>query len=194
MKGTLLLLPCHMGDSNADMAAVPALLELIHSTEHFIVENVKTARRWLRTLDREIPIDPLTFHTLNKHTSPHDLEGFLNVAKQGGTVALLSEAGLPCIADPGAQVVEIAHRLNIKVVPIPGPSSILLALVASGLNGQNFCFHGYLAKDQGERIRQIKELEAIRGGKLKSLWRRHFVLNMYLPICLTNAKRARACA
>ncbi|NNE54734.1 MAG: SAM-dependent methyltransferase [Flavobacteriales bacterium] len=159
MKGKLYLLPCHLGDNSAHRSAVPFLIEIAQDSSHFIVENVKTARRWLKQLDRDIVIDDLTFHVLNKHTTPGELSAMLQQARDGGHVALLSEAGLPCIADPGAEIVALAHQQNIQVIPVPGPSAIILALISSGMNGQNFTFNGYLPKEQALRLKKLKELE-----------------------------------
>jgi 16S rRNA (cytidine1402-2'-O)-methyltransferase len=133
--------------------------EVILPIRHFIVENVRTARRFLKQAVPEISIDDLTFYTLNKHTSKEELSGFLKPIEAGFPVGIISEAGCPAIADPGADIVAIAQQKNIRVIPLVGPSSILLALMASGFNGQSFAFLGYLPIDQDQRVKTLKLLE-----------------------------------
>jgi 16S rRNA (cytidine1402-2'-O)-methyltransferase len=125
------------------------------------VENIRTARRFLKQVNKEINIDQLTFFELNKYTNQNELPAFLKPLEQGDNVAVISEAGCPGIADPGAEVVKIAHQKGYKVVPLVGPSSIVLALMASGLNGQNFAFNGYLPVRANERTRAISNLEKL---------------------------------
>ena len=127
---------------------------------HFIVEDIKSARRYLRKLDRNFPIDDSTFHILNKRTDPADLISFLRAAEEGHDIGVISEAGCPGVADPGASIVAIAHQKGLKVSPFVGPSSILLALMGSGFSGQNFTFHGYLPKDRKDRINALKHYES----------------------------------
>lgn len=127
---------------------------------HFIVEDLKSARRFLRKLDRTFPIDDSTFFILNKKTDPSAFRSFLRPIKEGHSIGVLSEAGCPGVADPGAAIVSLAHELNIRVYPFVGPSSILLALMGSGFSGQQFTFHGYLPKDRKERINTLKKYEA----------------------------------
>jgi len=155
----LYLIPVTLGETEISKVLPPYNKEIITSIRHFIVENVRTARRFLKLTDPEIEIDSLTFYTLNKHTSDAELSSFLKPIEDGYSVGIISEAGCPAVADPGADVVAIAQRKNIPVVPLVGPSSILLALMASGFNGQNFAFHGYLPIDAGERIKSLKILE-----------------------------------
>ena len=126
---------------------------------HFIVEDVRSARRFLKKVDREIDIDTLTFYPLNKHTSPEDISGYLKPLMAGLSMGVISEAGCPAVADPGADVVAIAQRKNLKVVPLVGPSSIILSVMGSGFNGQSFAFHGYLPIEPGERAKKIRTLE-----------------------------------
>lgn len=141
-------------------SVLPAGIQLVVSeTRYFIVEDVRTARRFLKQVNREIDIDTLTFFELNKYTQPADMPMFLKPAEEGHDIAVISEAGCPGIADPGADVVRIAHQKGIKVVPLVGPSSILLALMASGLNGQNFAFNGYLPVKPNDRVKAIQALE-----------------------------------
>ncbi len=145
---------------NSWQSVLPAqIVPILTDTKYFIVENVRTARRFMKQVNPEIDIDECTFYELNKHTNAGDIPSFLKPVENGFDVAVISEAGCPGVADPGAEVVKIAHRKGIKVVPLVGPSSILLALMASGLNGQNFAFNGYLPVKSIERIRAILNLE-----------------------------------
>jgi 16S rRNA (cytidine1402-2'-O)-methyltransferase len=133
--------------------------DVILQIKHFIVENVRTARRFLKKTEPSIRIDELTFYELNKHTSPEEAAGYLSPLSKGESVGVLSEAGCPAIADPGADIVAMAQRKRYPVVPLVGPSSILLSLMASGFNGQSFAFHGYLPIDAAERTAALKRLE-----------------------------------
>ena len=126
---------------------------------HFIVENVRTARRFLKQVDKSIDIDSLTFVELNKRTEESEIEGMLKPLEMGESVGVISEAGCPAVADPGADVVAIAQRKGLKVVPLVGPSSIILSVMASGFNGQSFAFNGYLPIEQEERIKCLRRLE-----------------------------------
>jgi 16S rRNA (cytidine1402-2'-O)-methyltransferase len=158
-KGKVYMIPTTLGDSTIDSVIPKDVQQIIIGTKYFIVENIKTTRRFLKKVERGIDIDELQFFVLNKHTSSVELESFLNPALEGSNMGVISEAGCPGIADPGSDIVSIAHSKNIKVIPLIGPSSILLALIASGMNGQNFCFNGYLPKERNLRIKKIKELE-----------------------------------
>ena len=120
---------------------------------------MRSARRFLKKVDKDIDIDSLTFYPLNKHTSPEDISGYLKPLAAGLSMGVISEAGCPAVADPGADVVAIAQHKNLKVVPLVGPSSIILSVMASGFNGQSFAFYGYLPIEPGERIKTIKHLE-----------------------------------
>ena len=161
MKGILYLLPNTLGNQDIS-TTIPVLInEKIDTIQVFIVEDLRNARRYLKRLNREIVIDNLTFHELNEHTRPEEIPLFLEEAMNGADTAVISEAGLPGVADPGAAVVRIAHEKGIRVVPLTGPSSILLSLMASGLNGQAFTFHGYLPVKRPDRIRKIREIEQV---------------------------------
>ncbi len=152
------LIPNTLGNPDFDTLFPPRNKEIIARLRVFAVENVKTARRLIAALGLREIIDQSEFFVLNNKTRPEDIETFI-AENQQNNIGIISEAGCPGIADPGADLVKIAHRKNRKVVPLVGPSSILLALMASGLNGQNFAFNGYLPKQQSERIRKIKQLE-----------------------------------
>jgi 16S rRNA (cytidine1402-2'-O)-methyltransferase len=155
----LYLIPTTLGDSSIERVLPPDLTEIISSITVFIVENLRTARRFLKKLNPAIVIDDLTFFELNQHTDKKEISRFLEPIKIGLDIGIISEAGCPAIADPGADVVKIAHAKNIQVVPLVGPSSILLALMASGMSGQNFAFNGYLPIKNPEKSAQIKMLE-----------------------------------
>lgn len=159
METALYLIPVTLGDTTIESVLPSYNKEIILGIRHFIVEDVRSARRFLKKVEREIDIDTLTFYTLNKHTSPEDISGYLKPLADGASMGVISEAGCPAIADPGADVVAIAQRKNLKVVPLVGPSSIILSVMASGFNGQSFAFHGYLPIDASERTNAIKKLE-----------------------------------
>jgi 16S rRNA (cytidine1402-2'-O)-methyltransferase len=155
----LYLIPTTLGDTTIERVLPPDLTELISSVSVFIVENIRTARRFLKKVNQAIVIDDLTFYELNQHTDKNEISRYLELLKNGLDIGIISEAGCPAIADPGADVVKIAHTKNIRVVPLVGPSSILLALMASGMSGQNFAFNGYLPIKNPEKAQQIKFLE-----------------------------------
>lgn len=150
-----------MGDTPIEKVLPKYNTEIINSLSFFIVENTRSARRFLKKCNPEIDINALTFYELNKRTLAKDIASFLNPMKRGESMGVISEAGCPAIADPGADVVAIAQRENYKVVPLVGPSSILMSLMASGFNGQSFAFHGYLPIDSNERGRKLKTLEEL---------------------------------
>ncbi|WP_423127183.1 SAM-dependent methyltransferase [Gaoshiqia sp. Z1-71] len=155
----LYLIPLTLGESELHTVIPTHHREIIHSISHFIVENIRTARRFLKKTDPSIDIDSLRFYELNKHTDKNQLHAYLEPIKAGLHVGVMSEAGCPGVADPGADVVRIAHEKGIRVIPLVGPSSILLAMMASGMNGQNFAFNGYLPIKKDEKAQQIKLLE-----------------------------------
>ena len=159
MEGQLYLIPTPLGDGVLE--PLPEyLIRQIHQIDVFIVERGKTARHFLKATKTPIPLQEMTFFELNKRTDPSEIQSFLKPAlEQGKNIGLLSEAGCPGVADPGAVVVQLAHNLGIKVNPLVGPSSILLALMASGMNGQQFAFHGYLPIKSPERKKALKNLE-----------------------------------
>lgn len=159
MQASLYLIPVTLGETSIEQVLPAYNKEIILQIKYFIVENIRSARRFLKKVESNINIDDLTFYELNKHTKPEDIENYLNPMANGFHVGIISEAGCPAIADPGSDIVAIAQRKNYKVVPLVGPSSILLSLMASGFNGQGFAFHGYLPIDGAERIKKIKQLE-----------------------------------
>ena len=158
-KGILYLIPTAIGSMQAIDYLPQTVIEIIHSLDEFIVENSKSARQFLKHCHIPTPQQQLTIHELNKHEGNVFEASFFSNLLSGKNVGLLSEAGCPAVADPGALIVAEAHKLQIKVVPLTGPSSILLALMASGLNGQQFAFNGYLPKEKTERFAAIKKAE-----------------------------------
>ena len=159
--GTLYLIPVPLADEAAAKSFTPYLVDTINSIKEYIVENEKTARRFLKEAGLKTPQSELLIHDYSKHNRDTGTADFFKGLQTGKDVGLMSEAGCPSIADPGAEIVEKAHRMGIKVVPLVGPSSILLALMASGFNGQSFTFYGYLPIDKAERSKKIKELESL---------------------------------
>lgn len=159
MEPALYLIPCTLGDTSVEKVLPAYNHDIMVGIKHFIVENIRSARRFLKKVDRDINIDELTFYELNKHVSPKIIESYLKPLQEGYPMGVISEAGCPAVADPGADVVAIAQRKRLKVVPLVGPSSIILSVMASGFNGQSFAFHGYLPIDGNERSKMLKHLE-----------------------------------
>jgi 16S rRNA (cytidine1402-2'-O)-methyltransferase len=158
VKGKLFVIPINISDANLDRVLPLYTMDVAKGLRCFVVEKIKTARQFLRKVDRTFPIDDSEFYELNKHNNYEFEIEVLNRLKSGEDVGLMSEAGYPGIADPGSAVVNMAHKYNIKVESLIGPSSIFLALATSGLNGQGFTFNGYLPKLETDRVRKIKEL------------------------------------
>lgn len=161
LSAALYLIPVNISDAPLEDVIPQGNLAIVKGIKHLIVENIRTARRFLRRWDREFDIDSITFYELNGHTDLRQVSSFLDPLRQGLPVGVMSEAGCPAVADPGALVVEIAQRERLKVVPMVGPSSILMSLMASGFNGQGFAFNGYLPIDGKERTQAVKDLENI---------------------------------
>ena len=157
--GKLYLIPTPLGEGNPAEVLPASVLEILPSLNCFVVEEVRTARRFLSSAGLKGHIGELEFHELNEHTHPGEIEAFLNLFADGRNVGLLSEAGLPAVADPGALLVALCHRHGIGVVPLVGPSSLMMALMASGLNGQSFAFVGYIPAKTDERRAALKALE-----------------------------------
>jgi 16S rRNA (cytidine1402-2'-O)-methyltransferase len=160
-RGVLFLIPVPLADNAAHKSFTAYNIEVINSINTYIVENEKTARKFLKEAGIKIPQSELVIHDFGKHKRGNSLVPFFKELMTGKDVGLMSEAGCPGVADPGAEVVAEAHRRGIKVVPLTGPNSILLALMASGFNGQSFTFHGYIPIDKVERGKRIKELEQL---------------------------------
>lgn len=158
-KGNIYMIPSTLGDSPIEKVIPSYVSDLIANIDYYIVENIRTARRFLKKANKNVDIDNIEFFILNKHTKPEEISEFLNPAIEGKDIGVLSEAGCPGIADPGSEITKIAHKRNIRVIPLSGPSSILMALMASGFNGQNFAFNGYLPIKNPDRINRIRALE-----------------------------------
>ena len=160
-KGKLYLIPSPLGENEPSEVIPMPVLESLKNFTTFVVEEVRTARRYLSKAGLKGHIGELQFFELNEHTEPEVIEGYLRLFEGGNDVALISEAGLPAVADPGAQLVALAHRHGIEVIPAVGPSSLMLALMASGLNGQSFAFCGYIPAKTDERRSKLKTLEKV---------------------------------
>ncbi|MDA3892158.1 MAG: SAM-dependent methyltransferase [Salinivirgaceae bacterium] len=199
MSGKLYLIPITLGESSIESVIPTEVIESTIKTRHFIVENIRTTRRYLRLLDKGFPIDDTQFYELNKRTTPEQISGYLKPLEEGFNVGVVSEAGVPGVADPGAAVVELAHQNNIQVIPFVGPSSILMSVMASGLNGQNFAFNGYLPIKSGERVKHLKHLEkrSIQERQsqlfIETPYRNGAMIDDILNHCLNSTKLCIAC-
>lgn len=162
-KGKLYLIPSPLGENDPEEVIPVPVLKSLTGFRTFVVEEIRTARRYLSRAGLKGRIGELEFHELNEHTDQNTIEGYLKLFEDGNDVALISEAGLPAVADPGAQLVALAHRHGIEVIPTVGPSSLMLALMASGLNGQSFAFCGYIPAKTDERKARLKTLEKVSG-------------------------------
>lgn len=163
MNGRIYLIPVTLGGDDFLGVIPEKVINLTRQLRFFIVEDVRSARRFLRLIDKEFPINDTVFFELNEHTAESDIAHYLEPVFKGSDIGVLSEAGLPCIADPGAKIIALAHQKRITVTPLSGPSSILLALISSGLNGQSFTFNGYLPVKPAERSAKLRELEKRAG-------------------------------
>lgn len=188
-KGTLYLIPASLGGDNLDLQIPSGNNTVINKLDEFIVENERTARRFLRKSGFKGDFDLVTFKILDEHTPVNTIPELLVSVDSGKSIGLLSEAGYPCIADPGNNLVLCAHQKEIKVVPLVGPSSILMALVSSGFNGQSFVFHGYLPREKGPLVKSLKKIEsdAIRNNQtqifMETPYRNNSLLNEILTTC-----------
>lgn len=160
MEAALYLIPVTLGDTPLERVLPSYNRTVVLGIRHFIVEEVRTARRFLKQVERSIDIDALTFYPMGKHADAALFARYLEPLRRGEPVGVISEAGCPAVADPGADVVAVAQREGLKVVPLVGPSSILLAVMASGFNGQSFAFHGYLPIEPTARAKALKRLES----------------------------------
>lgn len=168
MIGKLYLIPTTLGDTEPLEVMPISVKNVIDQVDHFIVENEKSARRFIKKISPEKKQNSLRIMSLDKYAEEIKTLSYLDICKKGISVGLLSEAGVPAIADPGASMVKLAHQKNIQVIPLVGPSSILMAMMGSGMNGQNFAFNGYLPIDKGERKNAIKDLEKLSKDKNQS--------------------------
>lgn len=195
----LYLIPTILSESQIEQVIPQGVAEIIRNTKVFIVENLRTARRYLKMVDKSINIDQLTFFEMSKHSDPREYGRFLMPLSDGFDIGIISEAGCPAIADPGALIVDLAQRKGIDVVPLVGPSSILLSLMASGLNGQSFSFHGYLPIGDQLRTKTIKELETISKKLnqtqifIETPFRNDKLFETIVNYCLLSTKLCIAC-
>lgn len=197
--GTLYLIPTPLGETPLDLVLPEATRHIAARLDHFVVEHAKTARAFLKQTGTAAPLQQLSLAELNEHTRDSELEALLAPLLAGHDVGLLSEAGCPAVADPGANLVRLAHRAGIRVKPLVGPSSILLALMASGLVGQRFSFHGYLPAKPEERSKALKELEK-RAGRddaaqvfIETPYRNGAMLDGILAACQGDTVLSVAC-
>lgn len=185
----LYLIPVTLGDTPINNVLPTYNKEVILGIRHFIVEEVRTARRFLKQVDHDINIDELTFYPMGKHADAALFSKYLDPLRQGEDIGVISEAGCPAVADPGADVVAIAQREGLKVVPLVGPSSILLAVMGSGFNGQSFAFHGYLPIAPGDRAKRLKQLESRSAAEhqtqlfIETPYRNHKIIADILSTC-----------
>lgn len=197
--GTLYLIPVTLGGDNINHVLPPDVVSLAQKLEHFVVENEKSARQFLGLIKHSKPIRELQFSTLNEHTDDKTLPELLKPLLAGHDVGLMSEAGCPAVADPGAKLVALAHQKGIHVAPLVGPSAILMALMASGLNGQSFAFLGYLPVDKMERSRKLKEIEKRAQTHnetqifIETPYRNMQMLEAVLNTCSANTRLCVAC-
>jgi len=159
METALYLIPVTLGDTEINQVLPSYNHDIIVGIKHFVVENIRSARRFLKKVEKSIDIDELTFYELNNHTDKKIIGTFLEPLKNGKPLGVISEAGCPAVADPGADLVAIAQSKNLKVIPLVGPSSIIMSVMASGFNGQSFAFNGYLPVELSQRIKALKKLE-----------------------------------
>ncbi|MCR5762646.1 MAG: SAM-dependent methyltransferase [Treponema sp.] len=159
MEAALYLIPVTLGETPVEQVLPSYNHDVITAIRHFIVENIRSARRFLKKVDKSIDIDSLTFYELSEHTDVTQIGSYLAPLEKGEPMGVISEAGCPAVADPGADVVRMAQQKNLKVVPLVGPSSIIMAVMGSGFNGQSFAFNGYLPVKDNERASKIRQLE-----------------------------------
>lgn len=197
--GTLYLIPVTLGDDNIARALPPDVVSIVQKLDTFVVENEKTARRFLGAIKTVKPVRELTLLTLNEHTTEKELPALLAPLLIGKDVGLMSEAGCPGIADPGAKLAELAHGKGIRVAPLVGPSSILLGLMASGFNGQRFTFLGYLPSEKAARVQRLKEIEQISRKHnetqifIETPYRNQHLLEDILANCQAETRLCVAC-
>jgi 16S rRNA (cytidine1402-2'-O)-methyltransferase len=191
MKNKLYLIPTFLNENATHI--IPAyVVDILQSLDEFVVENEKTARQFLKKAGYKKSLNDVKLHLLNEHSTPAEISQLIMLLKNGKDIGLLSEAGCPAVADPGAELIKAAHQQNMEVVPLVGPSSVILSLMASGLNGQSFSFSGYLPKERVARIKALKELERIAISKnqtqifIEAPYRNQNLLEDILQTCNQN--------
>jgi 16S rRNA (cytidine1402-2'-O)-methyltransferase len=193
-KGKLILIPTIIGENTAKETLPSIIYDTIKNTNIYIVENIRSARRFIKNIYKEKDIENTTFYSYGKHDSIDLEQDLLIHILAGKDVGLISEAGVPSVADPGSKIVEYAHNYNIRVIPLVGPSSILLALMASGMNGQNFAFNGYLPIESKERTNKIKQLEKLANLRnqtqifMETPYRNNKLLEVILKTCRSQTR------
>lgn len=198
-KGTLFLVPVPLAENATQKSFTPFLVDTINSLKTYIVENEKTARKFLKEAGIATPQSELLIHDYGKHKRGNSLVPYFKELMSGTDVGLMSEAGCPGVADPGAEIVAEAHKRGIKVVPLVGPNSMLQGLMASGFSGQSFAFHGYLPIDKVERAKRIKELESLSAKHkqtqlfMETPFRNNHLLDDILKNCQSNTQLCIAC-
>ncbi len=194
MENALYLLPVTLGDTEIDNVLPSYNREIIRQIKFFIVENVRSARRFLKKVDRDINIDELTFYLMDKHTDAAKMSSYLKPLEEGNAMGVISEAGCPAVADPGADVVAVAQRKNLRVIPMVGPSSIIMSVMGSGFNGQSFAFNGYLPIEPAERTKRIRQLETRAYTEdqtqlfIETPYRNHKMLEELLRTCKPSTR------
>ena len=193
-QGKLILIPNLIGEKNFQDSITKKIVQTIKKTNFYIVENIRSARRYIKKIVPEKSIEEITFFAYGKHNTFNIEEDFLQNILSGNDIGLISEAGVPAVADPGSKIVEYAHQYNIKVTPLVGASSILLALMSSGMNGQNFAFNGYLPIDKKDQIKKIKYLENISKKTyqtqifMETPYRNNKLFKTLISVCNNNTK------
>lgn len=199
VSGKIFLIPTFLGETKSSRILPDFNVEIINKVLYYVVENERTARRALKSMGIQTKIDELTFITIDKHSKNQDFSKAIELLIKGENLGILSEAGCPGIADPGSEIVKLAHQHNIDIVPLVGPSSIFLALMASGFNGQSFKFHGYIPIKNPERAKKIKELEnsALRFNEtqifIETPYRNMQIINDLISICNPEIQLCIAC-
>ena len=193
-QGKLILIPNLIGENNFQDSITKKIVQTIKKTNFYIVENIRSARRYIKKIVPEKSIEEIIFFAYGKHNTFNIQEDFLQNILSGNDIGLISEAGVPAVADPGSKIVEYAHQYNIKVIPLVGASSILLALMSSGMNGQNFAFNGYLPIDKKDQIKKIKYLENISKKTnqtqifMETPYRNNKLFKTLVSVCNNNTK------
>ena len=193
-QGKLILIPNLIGEENFQDSITKKIVQTIKKTNFYIVENTRSARRYIKKIVPEKSIEEIIFFGYGKHNTFNIEEDFLQNILSGNDIGLISEAGVPAVADPGSKIVEYAHQYNIKVIPLVGASSILLALMSSGMNGQNFAFNGYLPIDKKDQIKKIKYLENISKKTnqtqifMETPYRNNKLFKTLISVCNNNTK------
>ena len=199
LDAALYLLPVGLSDASPDSVIPSSNTEIMKGIRHFIVENIRTARRWIRKCDPAFGFEGVEFYELNNHTEPSEVVRMLEPLRRGLPMGVMSEAGCPAVADPGADVVAIAQREGLKVMPLVGPSSILMGLMGSGFNGQSFCFHGYLPIDDKARRQTLQRLERESGKEnrtqifIETPYRNNRLMQLMTEVLMADTRICVAC-